>query len=550
MNKILIKYSYSDETRVFINDEPVSPYSELTSLFKGVFWEYASKVFEALDNEIYDDYTVEICGNRIQFDLLKYLSKTSEYCKGIVFTNMDSGILPSEIEKTVKEICESYQIVQENNTSFEVCASSEEIKRHFEGLELKDVPQAEVGIFMDGEDVSENVKYPIIVANDFEVKRIGKRVIYVIPKSSLDDLRIQLEYEYVFLPRTFSLLTVLKHINMTGEHKARLDYYVYGKPSFIFENYKVSMNAGEEEQVKFISFPADEFCLKSDNSSVISVKDSRLLAIEGGNADIIVADKSGKEHKRIAITVFKHQYVESIKLIPRFDYLKRNERNVIDLVLIPQNAEDAGDVVWEVSDPNVLNVEKSGDVLALSEGVVRVCVKAKNVSQTIKVEVKPSLEKIFFPTRSICLESGEVYVIECHKYPENAPLDSLQWEFDNKNIASINPSKTGERCQIVASSTYVGKGNVRCYDAETKIGAICNLEVVAKKKAKKTVYSIISCLCFIFGIFFPYLLPVSIIASILGLEKDKEERNHRGYIWRLVLSIIVLLLWIIPWINS
>ena len=144
---------------------------------------------------------------------------------------------------------------------------------------------------------------------------------------------------------------------------------------------------------------------------------------------------------------------------------------------------------------------------------------------------------------SIRLRRGESVELECEVSPINAPTNTLKWELDNKTIASINPTKDGKRCRITAASSYEGKGNVRCYDATANVGAICNIQVINKVPANGFGKAALGTL--IAGIFLPYLLPVSIIASALGLFVDEEPDHKLRYIGCLIGSIVILLFWII-----
>lgn len=132
-------------------------------------------------------------------------------------------------------------------------------------------------------------------------------------------------------------------------------------------------------------------------------------------------------------------------------------------------------------------------------------------------------------------------ILECNITPSDAPTENLTWELDNKTIASINPSKTGKRCQIIASTNYEGKGNVRCYDPNTKLGAICNIEVISR--VKPSTAGKVALWCWLIGIIMPYLLPISIIAGIYGLSSDPEPDRRTKYIICTVGSIVTLLLW-------
>ena len=257
---------------------------------------------------------------------------------------------------------------------------------------------------------------------------------------------------------------------------------------------------------------------------------------------ICICDNKGECVVSKSITVIGHQYIEEIRLIPRFEYLKRSERNCIDVVLTPLNAEDANKLVWKNSNPNVLQIDENGNIIALENGKATITVSGQKVNASLVIEVKPVLQGLRFVQQSVRLKNGETIILECDITPPDAPTENLTWELDNKTIASINPSKYGNRCQVIASTSYEGKGNVRCYDAETKLGALCNIEVISKVKpgaAGKVALS-----CWLIGILFPFLLPISSIASFYGLACDPETEHRTRYIVCAAGSILTLLFWI------
>lgn len=543
MNKILIKYThFSAAAEVLINNEPISPYSEISSLLGKNFFDYAAKLIGSFDKEIYDDYTIELNGNQFQFDILCRLSEDSEYCKNVSLSKINDSFSIRRTRSVLADICRCYGIEETAAAPELYISSSCNAANSLPEFKIKNVPEAAVGLFDEADEIPDTIKYPVILSYKYDVRQTGHKTVFIIPKERISELFEQLEYEFVLLPQISSMLMALKYTNLSDEHKAKLDYYLHGKPSFIISGIKTSLDKGEAVKIDLISFPDDYFTVISSDVSVVNINGNMLNAIGSGTADILVIDKDHREHKRFGISVIEHNYVESIRLIPRFDYLKRNDRNVIDMVASPIGAEDYSQLVWSVSDPGILNIDSNGNVIALNEGKVTVTVKGRKASDSIIVEVKPQLQKIYFPAQSIRLKGGETYIIDCRTVPENAPIDALQWELDNRNIASINPSKNGLRCQVIASSSYEGKGNIKCYDANTRLGAICNLEVVSKIKPNSLGKAALTCL--LLGIIIPFLLPVSSITSIAGLIKDEESDHKKRYILCLIFSTIFLIVWL------
>lgn len=303
-----------------------------------------------------------------------------------------------------------------------------------------------------------------------------------------------------------------------------------------------SLDKGISAPVEFASFPTAAFALRSENESIISCSTDIITAHEGGTTYISIINDKNEVVAQKQISVIKHQYAKEIRLIPRFEYLKRSERNHIDVIITPLNAEDANRLAWNISDPNVIQVDESGNIIAVENGKATITVSGYATSTSLVVEVKPALQNLSFSQQSIRLKTGETFILECNVSPSDSPTENLTWELDNKTIASINPSKTGTRCQIIASTNYEGKGNIRCYDSSTKLGAICNIEVISKVKPSTS--GKVALWCWLIGLICPFLLPISTMAGFYGLFTDPEPDRRTKYIVCTVGSILTLLFWL------
>lgn len=82
MNHIEIKYSYfSQKAEFLMNREKVSPYSELASIGNSPFLEAVASIIHCLDNEVFDDYEIDLYATDFQYELLSAIARKSEYCK-------------------------------------------------------------------------------------------------------------------------------------------------------------------------------------------------------------------------------------------------------------------------------------------------------------------------------------------------------------------------------------------------------------------------------------------------------------------------------------
>lgn len=543
MTHIEIRYSYfSSKADVTINGEKVSPYSELATTLNHPYLEVVSNIIPGLDNEIFDDYQIDFYGNLYQYKLLLSTSSKSEFCKEICFHEIESLYSQIDLLKRLSVISEQNNIVVKKPDDIVIYNPANISIPHEAGFKIVDSPKADIGIFNDPSEVPSTVRIPIIIAERISLQHLGGRAYYTIPQNDLSLFWDYIALEYNTRPLIAEYSTALRYTKLTTAQKVELDSIKSNTPQYYIGDIPASLDKGTTSSIKFASFPLNAYTIKSENSNIVSCNADSIIAHEGGTTFISILNDDNEVVAQKQISVICHQYVEEIRLIPRFEYLKRSERNRIDVIITPLNAEDANQLTWNISNPNIIQVDESGNIIALENGKATITVSGFITSAALVVEVKPALQNLSFSQQLLRLKTGETFILECNVTPSDAPTENLTWELDNKTIASINPSKTGKRCQVIASTNYEGKGNVRCYDPNTKLGAICNIEVISKVKPSTT--GKVALWCWLIGIICPFLLPISTIAGIYGMSSDPEPERKPQYVVCTVGSILTLLFWL------
>lgn len=549
MNCIEIRYSYfSNKPTITINGEELSPYSNLISLFNCSFFENISAIISGFDNEIFDDYEIELFGSLYQYKLLLDVSKQSEFCKGIHLHKIESLYQQDELQNRLSSLCQKNQLLVEKPPMLTIYTAlpPHEIPTQ-KGIKFTDVPNADIGIFSTQAEIVTTIRIPVVIAESVSIQHAGKQIYYTLTK---DDLPSFFEYvllEFFTRPMIAKYMSALQYAKLTAIQDAELNSIKTNKPGYYLGNFPDSLEKGEQFQIEFASFPADYFQIKSHNDSIISYNAHSIFAREGGTTSLLVVNDLDEIIVQKQISVISHHYVEKIRIVPYFEYLKKNETSHVKVILTPPNAEDATQLTWAVSNPNVLQVDANGNITALEDGSATITISGHAASAFIIVEVKPNLKTLRFSQQSIRLKPGQSTVINCDIFPQNAAVEKLVWELDNRTIASINPSRDGNRCMLTASTSYEGSGNIRCYDSATDIGAICNIEVTSK--IKPSMAGKVALWSWLIGIFVPFLLPISTIAGIYGLSHDEEENHRKRYIICTIGSILTLLFWFIAQIS-
>ena len=543
MNTVVIRYSYlSTKAEVTMNGENVSPYSELSSTLNRPFLETFKWIISGLDNEIFDSYVIDLYGSCFQYKLLKVASVKSEFCKEIRFNEISSLISIETLLKRLSVISDQCNISIDKSAPLMIYNPANISVPQKAEFVLTESPNADIGVFNTAADIQSSIHIPVLLSGDLFVQSMAGQTIFNVPNEDMEEFWDYIYLEYCIRPLIMEIMTALRYGLLSAAQKTELEARKKNKPQYYIGEIPTELDMGKIVTIDFASFPEDAFTLKSENAEVVYCNNSQVTAIASGTTNILIINKNGEIVAKKQIVSISHHYVEEIRLIPRFEYLKKNERNKIDVIITPLNGEDANQLVWNNSNPSIIQVDESGNIFAISDGKATITVSGHFANAALNVEVKPALQGIRFIQRSVRLKIGKTAIVDCEVTPSDAPTEGLIWELDNKTIASINPSKTGRRCQVTASTSYEGKGNIRCYDSASKLGAVCNIEVISK--VKQSLAGKLTLWCWLIGIIMPFLLPISAIVGICGVLCDPEAEHKTRYIVCTVGSIFTLLFWI------
>lgn len=485
MNNVSIKYSYlSQHCNMEINGAEIGVYSNLSSICSRPFSESVPFINKGLDEELGDDYSIDYYSLSFQCNILKSFAENSEYCKGINYHNMDTVFSARDVYIRLSQLCDKYEIMQGISIATKVFIEDDTIRTpSLPEIEIVDLCDAEVAIFRNVENIPENVNVAVCLSETYKYRRINGKNCFMVPLEGLEDFW---DYYFMFekmIPYIAESMKAFKYRKLDESDRIELEVLQSGNPAYYLGSINATMDKGEAVVIPFASFPAGLYKLESTNRSVLDLRDETVIAKSAGTASITVVDASGKAADSRTVTVIAHQYVQNIRLIQSFEYMKRNQKTRIEAIAEPANAEDAEYLEWTSTDPSVAQIDDRGNIIALSEGKTIITCRGKEVNSFVEIEVKPELTGLRINPSSISINTGEQQVLEVVPIPSNAPVDHLQWELDNRNIANLTVSSaTKLRCQVSASSQYTGKGNVSVYDTETRIRSVAQLEVKMKQK--------------------------------------------------------------------
>ena len=523
-----------------INGEEVSQYSRLASIVGENLYQYVSNVISYLDSEVFDDYEIDYYGYQFIYDLICEYVKQSEYCKSVHYYSMETIDTPENVMEMLFEIAEAHNVQVNQERDITVYKNLPEINvKDEEYIKITDALPSDIGIFENADRiVRKECKLCIVVG----VKTtMNEENIITVSGENIDEV---VEYYYIhnlYIPNFEEYITILKYQNLSERESVLLNAVQSNKASYYLGEIPKVFDLADELPIDFVSFPIETFRIEISDEKKLKPEENKWRAVAGGQVTVSVLDKDNQCCESHILNIVEHQYATGIKIIPRFDYLKVNERNYVDVIVEPANAEDKDELLYEVSDGNIVKYE-DGQVIALKDGSTTLKVKGKQCQGTLKIDVKSSLSQVVLEQTNITMKGGTTAILQCRVLPQNAETEHIVWDLDNRNIAAINPSKDKMKCQVNTSERFTGKGNIRCYDQTTGIGAICNIEVVSK--IKHTWVGTMALICMLVGFFLPVLSGVSIGFSVYGLVQDEETSHRARYIVCAVISVLTIFVWI------
>lgn len=546
MNIVEIKHTYLNHQAIlYINQEEISTYGNLSSLMKRPFHVWAPNLISALDQEIGDLYRMELTGTFFQYKVLEEEAKRSTYCSGILF-HQSSSIYPVEwIQQRLIQLCLNHGIQTEQ--SLPVYVYSEIEKLSIDGyLEVRR-EMAQLCLLTNEEDDLNRInRDTAIVVQDSEqaptVKDDGSHAVYLIPSLFVDHFLEFYRLYHVTIPCIENCLQALKYCRLEEIEKTELQSIVTGRASYYFGSLPEQIDEGDSYDVCFISFPSGVFKIFSSDPDTVSFKDGKLTAKKSGKASISIHNQDGSVLETREVEVISHNYAREIHFITDLQAMTLYSRQKLEIAVLPADAEDLDELVWSVEPFSAAQITDEGEITALQSGIVKVIVTGKRTSAVHKINIQVDPVRIQIEPPSIQIAKGEERIVSCLITPEGAATGDLSWSFDNPDIAMINPSLDGTRCKLITTGRHSGSGNIKCCSSSQGIAAICNVTVRDNHADK--FFSMIALALIILGVFWSPLMIGAAVVSGYGLYINWKKEKLGTYWFCLIVSIILSFIWL------
>ena len=404
MNTLKLKLNpYKDINIASLDDKPLSPYSELNNYMKEPFLSWVSKLLEAAEREINDDYCLEVVSESFEALFLEGMQNDFDSCKEYRTASFQVNTSTSERFDLIRKLASKYAI----NYSLEAFKLPvyTDVKLSLDTTMVKSVTLEDAKLIVTKEKEIKNQlsamlegSIILLISDKSVVTAIGsQKYIWEICESDLDKVVNCIIDRFVKTPIIVKISELLKNVmdTMNDEDKKTLNLATEIDPFLAISELPEievghSITLGVEMIPEGTELP--NLRIVAQNESIISIDGLSITALMPGttNIDIYRAEEN-IPFVRKCVKTYQDNFVKKIELSLSAGKMGIGRKQEVNIALIPEDAEDINSVEWSVDNADVIRVSQDGVITALKDGVATITATTTKASSSISVKVLPNI---------------------------------------------------------------------------------------------------------------------------------------------------------------
>lgn len=511
-NKVLlISNPYEKTLRIFINDKPVSEYSNLVQYMDEPFMYWKSEILMALYEECNrDKFTLYFKSSDDECEIMSYYANFFSGCSSYVplkherYRTLDKRIKRLNSLLRTEKITGYHRyrrdIIIISNLSCEII---EEIKtltidNYIASMPIKMISideyvisnnqynhKAIIAILNKNDSRCSEIPFVIWIGRDNKFIKDENGTIFY--ESSISSIKNTIKTFLNVSIYSDMFYHVMDHMPEPVRRKEESELRKLTSISPIIEVDIESrlIEEGHSVSIKFKSDVANavvdlsNLIFKYKDPSIISCNGLRISGLSEGETTLyIYMQGERKPFFEKSFSVIKRRRIQNITLSQNSLLLGEGDNARLDFSYTPSNADNASSIKWITDRDNVVNVFE-GNIRALSEGKAVIMCVAEQVSATCTCEVRPYLKEIEIPSLEIILPYGGECEIVYSVSPYNAIDAQINFTSMNMQIANI----IGRKIQGVG----IGDTKIFVANSTKRITKTIDVHVISEKKYKKIV---------------------------------------------------------------
>lgn len=455
---------YLSVMTIYVNNQPIPLVSRLTRFQTLPFGSWCTEIFQALADEVNDDYSVQFIGRPMEAKLLQKCAMNIHACKSFssnlpiinesaanrlkkLSSLCQSGVpctrftVPVQIytdypEDMVRGIAEKsfiklsycklnaqvlplHELCKSNNTAlvFVISKDFPQLPQQHGSIAVLNIHEQESDFFCQNgcfikqvlpSNVSRNLSdcfelllYPIILEMALSKVKVGQENAMFTDVAILDKIEPQ---TYVSIPRSIELgeaVPITIRTVPAGYEASRLTYRI-----------------------------SDE--------SVIQIASNKITAVGVGEA-IVEAYIQGQTANifKEKITAFRRNRITTLKASQKSIQMSVGDRMKLSYSFEPSDADNERSIHLVSTNGTIAAVDGGMSFTARAPGKCRIIMEAeKGVSDSVSVEVFPRLEALSIDMSTTTAKVGDIISAPVSRIPEQAVLDQL--------IYKVSPPSLGD----------------------------------------------------------------------------------------------------------
>lgn len=221
--------------------------------------------------------------------------------------------------------------------------------------------------------------------------------------------------------------TIIEEITVTGISITKTDGNVYVGDKVKLDVTVIPENANNKN-----------YTLKSLNEDVATIDEQgNVIAKAYGKARIMATSEDGEFTNICEFDVFEH--VTGVNINSSNLNLKIGENKTLEALIKPEGKTD-GQLKWESSDVDVVEVDDNGTVKAKAKGTAIITVTTVDGGYTASCEVKvyQPVTSLDLNIKSLTLNTGEAQQLIATVLPVDADNKNVIWTSEDETVAKVD----------------------------------------------------------------------------------------------------------------
>lgn len=511
----LINNPYRQRLKVLINGEAVSVYSSLEQYMDEPFCYWCDKILDSIYEECNgEDFQLHFSSREEEMEIMKKIAEKNIHCTQYSSSPLARPIsLQERIRKLNLLLKETYGIgyrTFEKNILFLIPESLQKIKDDLLGLDVRNSfcqintqviyysdyvnskPTSDVTILIGEEENTEKYIECFGISDGFVIelgknKEFKKKINGLFLYESTEEFLFETIFDCLLLsPLLDMFCSCINTLSADVKEKSRdeleelqsTDIRIFPVPESTVIEEGTSKRIQFGTDIEGYMLQSTDLHFTYSEKGVIHCNGLLVEGLKEGKATLNVF-REGElvPCANVDFTVIKRNRIKELKLDEDNLILGEGDCVKLNLIYLPENADNVDKIEWETDNEQIVSVDQRGNIQAKSKGSCTIWCYAEKVSVCCRCCVKPHLKEIKIESQELYLIYGQEEEIKVKLMPENC--------IDNQIVISSMDMRTVNVINGKLKAVGIGETRVIIQNREETVRAEVKVHVMTEKEYKK-----------------------------------------------------------------